>query len=223
MRSALMVSPPRRLPPASANRGPVARPRSEATRGRIGATALTRLAEALTAGHGACVCHRVFAAAGQAHRLDQPPRGMIEDAAVARLHCALVDRLGVAAAAAVGAEAGRLAAEHLLANRIPRPVQRLLRLLPGRISAAILVRVIARQARSFAGSGQFSFRFADGLTLRLAGGPVSRLLTTGAPSCHFYAASFERVFAAMLGPLVRVRELQCEAAGAPACVFSVAW
>lgn len=181
------------------------------------------MAEALTARHGACVCHAVFAAAGQAHHLDHPPRGMIEDVAVARLHRALVARLGPRGAGEIGAEAGRLTASYLLANRIPRAAQRLLRLLPGRIAAAILVRAVARHAWTFAGSGRFSFRFGDGLTLRLAGGPVCRLLATGEPACHFYAATFQRVFASVLGARTRVSELRCESAGAPACEFSVSW
>jgi len=191
--------------------------------GRIGPNAVTRLAEALTARDGADRCRTIFATAGLAHHLDTPPTAMVDEDDVARLHRALIDGLGADEAAEVSWEAGRLTGLYLLGNRIPRVAQVALRRLPRPLAARILLKAIARHAWTFAGSGTFAYGFDPGLWLRLEGSPVCRRLRTASPACHYFAASFETVFAAMLGPNLRVVETECEATGAAACVFHVAW
>jgi divinyl protochlorophyllide a 8-vinyl-reductase len=86
-----------------------------------------------------------------------------------------------------------------------------------------MVNAIARHAWTFAGSGLFSFRLGETLELRLAGGPVASLITADAPVCHYYAATFAGVFAAILGDKVKVTETACTASGAEACVFILRW
>lgn len=192
--------------------------------GRVGPNAITRVAEALSGLRGEAETAIVFAAAGLAPHLADPPAAMVPEDDVARLHRALHDRLGPVEAARIAREAGRLTGDYLLAHRIPAPAQRLLRLLPRPLAARILVAAIARHAWTFAGSGRFSYGFAGGgLDLTLEGSPVCRDLRTEAPACDYLAATFERVFAAMLGPEVRVVETACAAAGAPACRFRVDW
>ncbi len=46
---------------------------------------------------------------------------------------------------------------------------------------------------------------------------------SGEPACAFYSATFERLFRALVHPRATVRETACEAMGAPACVFEIAW
>jgi divinyl protochlorophyllide a 8-vinyl-reductase len=190
---------------------------------RIGPNAITRVAEALAAREGPGVCRAVFREAGLAHYLESPPEHMVPDADVARLHKALHDRMGTAAAITIGRVAGQLTADYLLANRIPRAAQFVLALLPRRLAAAILIRAIAKHAWTFAGAGRFSYALTRKLTLRLAGGPVARLLTAEEPVCAYYAATFERVFAGILGPSIRVEEVACTATGAAECVFELTW
>ena len=74
--------------------------------GRIGPNAITRLEEALTAGHGLEACRRLFARAGLLAHLEVRPCAMVDEADVTRLHAALHDCLPDADAAAVSAEAG---------------------------------------------------------------------------------------------------------------------
>ncbi len=69
----------------------------------------------------------------------------------------------------------------------------------------------------------FAYGFDPGLWLRLEGSPVCRALRTEVPACHHFAATFETVLAAMLGPRTGVVERDCAAAGAAACVFRVGW
>jgi divinyl protochlorophyllide a 8-vinyl-reductase len=57
----------------------------------------------------------------------------------------------------------------------------------------------------------------------LEGSPICKGLETHEPACAYFAATFERVFAEMLGPSVQVVETACEATGATACVFEVDW
>ncbi|MFY9629973.1 MAG: bacteriochlorophyll 4-vinyl reductase [Methylocystis sp.] len=196
---------------------------SDDASGVVGPNAITRIAEALMAKDGAEGCRSVFTAAKVERYLDVPPTRMVDQQEVARLHLVLIETLGAAKASHISREAGRLTGEYLLAKRIPRPVQKILRRLPRRLAAHILVRAIARNAWTFSGSGRFSFSFRPGLRLALIGSPICRLLQTKEPACHYFAGTFERVFREMLGPSTRVSEIECEATGASACLFDVAW
>jgi divinyl protochlorophyllide a 8-vinyl-reductase len=205
-------------------------PQVDATRGggapaegKIGPNAVTRVAEALQELHGLGVCRDVFAAAHLERHLETTPTQMVDESDAARLHRALVDVLGFEAADRVAQRAGVLTGDYLLAHRIPQPAQSLLRHLPRRLAAALLLRAIARHAWTFAGSGSFSYSFNPALSLRLHGTPICRLVRSDAPACGYYAATFQRVFAAMLGDSTRVIESQCEAQGASQCVFDVSW
>lgn len=190
----------------------------EAGGARIGPNAVTRLAEALGAAAPA-----VFAAAGLAHRLATPPDSMVPEAEVTALHRALRAGLAPEAADRVAREAGRRTALYLLAHRIPRPMQALLRLLPPGLSARLLLRAIGRHAWTFAGSG--AFRILPGTPPRFAieHGPIARAGAAPHPVCGYYAATFEALCAALVSPRARVEEIACEAMGAPACLFALRW
>jgi divinyl protochlorophyllide a 8-vinyl-reductase len=187
--------------------------------GRIGPNAVTRLAEALGPARG----EAVFRAAGLLHRLREPPGRMVPEAEVTALHRMLRERLGDEAAASVSAEAGRLTARYLLAHRIPRPLQAVLRLLPAGIAARILVSAIRRHAWTFAGSGRFRALPGKPMRLEISGGPIASAGRAAKPVCAYYAATFETLFAALVSPRARVTEIACEASGDPACVFELRW
>lgn len=190
----------------------------------VGPNAITRLAEALALRGGTALAERIFSRAGLVRHLADPPTRLVDEDDVARLHSALVQDLGPSGATEVSAAAGRLTADYLLAHRIPGAAQSLLRRLPRRLAASLLVRAIARHAWTFSGSGHFSYRFApDHLELTLEGSPVCRRIESDTPACAFLAATFERVFAAILGPATRVVETDCAACGAKACRFVVTW
>jgi divinyl protochlorophyllide a 8-vinyl-reductase len=191
--------------------------------GLIGPNAITQMAAALSAGCGASLRRDIFEDAGLARYLCAPPTHMIPEDDVARLHRAAIDRLGEAKAAEVSREAGRRTGDYLLANRIPTFVQGALKNLPRPLAARILVAAIARHAWTFSGSGEFSYDFAPHLRLRIAGSPICEGLRTETPACTYFAATFERVFAKMLGPSLSLTETECAATGAAACVFEVRW
>ena len=196
---------------------------AEPTAGVIGPNAVTRVAEALRELGPETAVRAIFRRAGVERHLDYPPTRMVDERDVAALHCAMVDLLGAAEAARISSLAGRLTGDYLLANRIPRFAQAILRAAPHAIAARVLMRAIARHAWTFAGGGAFSFAFSPQLTLTLRGSPVCRYLRTEEPACQYFAATFERVLGAMLGPRVRVVETECEASGSDACRFSVTW
>lgn len=192
--------------------------------GRIGPNAVTRVAAALAARPGgAALARRVFERAGEAQHLDSPPTAMVDEAEVCRLHQALRLELGEAEAARVAHDAGLRAATYLLAHRIPRSAQRLLRALPPWLAAALLLRLIRRHAWTFVGSGRFDWERGAQPVLRIADNPLCRGQRTEGPACHFYAGTFQGLFAQLVHPGCRVVEIECQAQGAAACRLRLSW
>ncbi len=158
---------------------------------RIGPNAVTRLAEALAADPGAGEPGAVFRRAGLGDALDSPPGEMVPQDDVIALYRALDAALGPETAARVAMDAGRRTGAYLLAHRIPKPVQAVLKPLPGALAGPVLLRAIQRNAWTFAGSGEVAIA---------ARGGRFRVTFTGAATCAvpairaFYAGTFERLF-----------------------------
>jgi divinyl protochlorophyllide a 8-vinyl-reductase len=145
---------------------------------------------------------------------------------VRRLHGVLRETLGDAEARAVARAAGTRTADYLLAHRIPKPVQALLKALPARLSAHLLLAAVRRHAWTFAGSGHFSARAGRPgapVVLAIRDNPLCRDLQTETPACDFYAATFERLFQVLVARRARVVEVACEACGDDECRFEVQW
>jgi divinyl protochlorophyllide a 8-vinyl-reductase len=190
---------------------------------RIGPNAITRVAEVLPALVGAEVTAALFAQAGLAHYLRQPPEAMVEEAEVRRLHGALREQLGAGRAAEVARAAGQRTAEYLLANRIPKPVQTLLKLLPAPLAARVLLQAIGRNSWTFVGSGQFTAQAGQPVLLHIRHNPLCQGLKADVPACDFYAATFERLFAVLVHSKAVVREVACEGCGDSECRFEIRW
>jgi divinyl protochlorophyllide a 8-vinyl-reductase len=191
--------------------------------GRIGPNAITRVAEVLPARVGSSATRDLFQAAGLLHHLLQPPQAMVQEAEVRQLHGTLRQQLGAEAAREVSAAAGRATASYLLAHRIPHAVQLLLRVLPARLAARVLLAAVSRHAWTFAGSGQFSAQPGRPVLLRIRHNPLCQGLATTAPACHYYAATFERLFQVLVHAKAQVVEVACEACGDAECRFEVRW
>jgi divinyl protochlorophyllide a 8-vinyl-reductase len=191
--------------------------------GRIGPNAIIRVAEVLTARIGSGGTWALFERAGLVRYLRQPPGQMVEEAEVRQLHGVLREQLGAAGARDVASAAGRCTADYLLANRIPKAVQRLLRVLPAPLAARVLLAAILRNAWTFAGSGTFSAQAGTPVVLRIHHNPLCQGLATDTPACDFYAATFERLFQVLVHPRSRVREVACEACGDGECRFEIRW
>jgi divinyl protochlorophyllide a 8-vinyl-reductase len=196
---------------------------SAAATGRIGPNAILRVDEALALGPWAAWRWPVFERAGLPHHLLDPPQHMVPQDEVRRLHLALRETLGPADAATVAADAGRRTAAYLLAHRIPKPVQALLKRLPASLASRVLLAAISRNAWTFVGSGQFTARAGRPVRLEILHNPLCRGVKAEAPACDFYAATFQTLFQALVQPRAEVREVECEACGGSACRFEIRW
>jgi divinyl protochlorophyllide a 8-vinyl-reductase len=191
--------------------------------GRIGPNAITRVAEVLPRFVGERETRAVFERARLAGYLLAPPEQMVDEAEVTRLHCALRDALGGRLAGEVARQAGQRTAEYLLAHRIPKPVQALLKWLPAPWAARLLLQAIRRHAWTFSGSGEFTARAGAPVVLTIRGNPLCRGVTSDTPACDFYAATFERLFRTLVHRNARAVEVACEARGDAECRFELRW
>ena len=191
--------------------------------GRIGPNAITRVAEALREGLGDAAATALFARAGLAQLLAQPPEQMVDEAQVTRLHAELRHTLGLVTAREIAREAGRRTGDYLLAHRIPRAAQALLRWLPAALAARALLAAIRGHAWTFAGSGEFSARAGHPVVLSLRHNPLCRGAALAHPACDYYAATFERLFRELVHPRTRGVETNCEACGDGLCRFELHW
>lgn len=198
--------------------------RSSQVRSRIGPNAITRLAEALTTLRGGDDTRALFAAAGLEPYLQDPPTEMVDERDVMALYRAGRRIYGLRAFSPIARLAGELTGNYVLANRIPRPAQRLLKPLPAMLAARVLVRAIRAHAWTFVGSGRFLFKARrGGMRLVIEDSPLARDEQADTPVCDFYSATFERIFRELVAPTTRVVETSCAATGAPSCTFDVSF
>jgi divinyl protochlorophyllide a 8-vinyl-reductase len=150
----------------------------------------------------------------------EPPAdsGMIPQDDVARFHrfvrLYLPDK-----AEAVQRAAGLGTAGYILAHRIPKPAQTLIRLMPRALGARVLSAAIAKHAWTFAGTGAFRITARAPLTFEIGRNPLAVHART--PSCTWHAAVFTGLFGALVWPGVRVIETACCGCGDPACRFEL--
>lgn len=189
--------------------------------GRIGPNALIQPLGVLRDRFGeARMAHIVRTATGLVP--DALPVGaMVDEHLVAELHQGIVRELGESVALGVLEEAGRRTGDYLLAHRIPRPAQAVLKRLPARLSVALLARAMAKHAWTFAGTGTFTYHGGRRPVFALAGCPLCRGMHSDRSVCHFYAGTFARLVRALAAPHALVDETSCHAAGDDACRFTV--
>ena len=186
--------------------------------GRIGPNAILQIVPVLDRALGRDGRDRLLSEAGVSDLPDG--HGLIDEGPVARLHQTLRLRYPDLAPD-LARQAGEATADYIIANRIPRPVRALLRLLPVRLAAPVLSRAIARNAWTFAGSGRFGLVSVRPPVFEIADNPVVRGETAHVPVCVWHAAVFERLFGNLVTPSAQVTETACCATGAPACRFEV--
>lgn len=191
--------------------------------GRVGPNAVLQLTEALRRAGRAALTQTLFARAGALAWLQAPPQTMIDEAGVGRLHQAVWQELPRDQAVALMEDAGRLTADYLLANRIPRLVQVILKALPARLAAAVLIRAILANAWTFVGSGRLVAHSGRQPRLDIHGNPFCAGLRADFPVCAWHRAVFARLFATLVSRRARVVEIGCEANGDPCCSFVIRW
>jgi len=182
----------------------------------VGPNAVSQLAPVLERRIGRTRAAALFAEAGLQRHWAAPPQAMIAEAEAAALHRALWSRLASGEAEASAFEAGWATGGYLLAHRIPRPAQWILRHLPSRVAARLLLHAIARHAWTFAGSGDFAFSAGKVCRLEIAHNPLA------AGPCAWHRGVFLRLFRTLVSARSEVRESACCSAGAAACRFEIA-
>jgi len=142
---------------------------------------------------------------------------------VIALQQSLRSTLGLDEAKAVSFDAGLRTGDYLLANRIPKGAQRILKLLPPGPASGILLKAVAKHAWTFSGSGQFGFETGRPVRVTITGCPICRGAVADTAVCHFYTGCFQRLFRVLVSARTEVAEVQCQATGADACVFEMRW
>lgn len=182
---------------------------------KVGPNAVTQVAAALRAWGGESLAQKVFMAAGLGNVLASPPEQMVDQAMAARLHETLRVTLQPKDATQIASEAGRRTADYLLANRIPKPAQWVMRALPPRLAAPILLKAMASNAWTYAGTGRVRTQAGNPCVLEILDNPLAQ------PGCPWHVAVFERLFRALVARGAQVTHAPCCANGATACRFEI--
>lgn len=182
--------------------------------GLIGPNAILQLLPVLEQAGGVALRDQVLASAG----LMGPPSdaGMMPEGPAARVHQAL-RAIEPDMAPSLAWAAGVRTADYIMAHRIPRAAQVVLRLLPAKAAGPLLTKAIAKHAWTFAGSGVFSV--VGPLTFEIADNPIVRGEHSEVPLCDWHRAVFETLFRRLVDDRLRCEEETCCAMGASACRF----
>lgn len=190
---------------------------------RIGPNAILQVVAALRAQQGETVTLDVLRRAGLAAVIEHPPEHMVAERDVIALHGGVRRDLGPEAARAVMVGAGIGTGDYLLAHRIPRLAQRVLRGSPAWLASRMLLAAISRHTWTFAGSGDCTFSPGHPVIVTIRDCPACRGEQAPAALCDYYAKTFERLYGVLVHPATRVRETTCIATGADACRFEISW
>ena len=190
---------------------------------RIGPNAVIQVAAALANRLGTGVARELMLSAGLGAYVKAPPQKMIDEREVIALHSLLRERLQPATANEVARAAGLATGDYLLANRIPRIAQLVLRALPAPLAAPLLLSANRRHAWTFTGSGHFHATTGRPIVITIENCPICRGANAARPQCEYYAATFARLFRRLVQRHATVRETACQACGADQCRFEIDW
>lgn len=185
--------------------------------GRIGPNAILQLLAVLDAQGQGALAADVLETAGVAR--PPPDAAMLPQGDCSATHQAL-RRLAPDQAEDILRAAGLATGDYILAHRIPRAAQAVLRVLPRRLAARVLAQAIAKHAWTFAGTGVFVIAGHAPLTFTITANPLAGHRADHM-QCVWHAAVFERLFSRLVWRGVQVRETQCCACGDAACRFEL--
>lgn len=214
----LIVEPPTALAgfPGLSDTGPLAAPAA-----RIGPNTIIQLAHVLRDRHGEAVASKLlFDSTG--YSITALPGAMVDEREAQRFVRTVMTTLGERPGVSVLHEAGKRTADYLMANRIPRPAQWVMKALPARAGLSLLLKAMSANAWTFAGSGSFSvLTVPHGAELSFHACAMCRDMHTEGPVCDFYAGTFEHLIRTLVSPRAEVREVECLATGGHCCRFEV--
>lgn len=194
-------------------------PGDDVTEGRhtVGPNAVIQTRAALDEIAGVNARRTIFAASGFGFLSERDPDGMVEARIVNALNYEVAAQLDPQTAHAVLRRAGELTGDYILANRIPKPAQGLLKRLPGPLAQRLLMAAIAKNAWTFAGHA----RIETGPDfIAIHDNPIC-LGKVGFSSCIWHAAVFRRLFTTLVDPAITIHETECVGWGGEACRFEI--
>jgi divinyl protochlorophyllide a 8-vinyl-reductase len=187
--------------------------------GQIGPNAVIQVASVLAEWSGREVAEPLLHRA-TGYTMDHLPSSMVDEREPQALCRAVLHAYGPREARRILHEGGIRTAEYLLANRIPRPAQWIIRALPRALGLRVLLAAVGAHAWTFAGSGRFrvvpTARWPE---LEFADCVMCRGLAEAEPMCDYYAGTFERLIRRLVSPDAVVMEIACQGQGDPACRF----
>lgn len=190
---------------------------------RIGPNAILRFVEVVAAATDAGTAQALLAAAGLPYHLAALPTAMVDEREVVALHRAALERLGLALTLDYAAEAGQRTAHYLLANRIPKPAQAILRVLPPTLASRVLLGAIGAHAWTFAGSGRLHIAHGHPVTVDIVGGPIPLAGAAAISLGRYYGATFATLYRSLVSSRTRVADRIAKVGTDDACRLSLAW
>lgn len=188
-----------------------------AKQGLIGPNAILQMLPVLDTFAGEDQRNDMLSRAG----IDELPDGtaMIPEVDAANLHRQL--RLDEPTnAPALAKDAGTATADYILAHRIPRPAQRLLKCLPATLAARMLSKAIAQHAWTFVGSG--NFRAVSSWIFEIKHNPLIKGEFSDERLCHWHVAVFARLYQTLVARNCVCSEVRCGAVeGGDICRFEI--
>jgi divinyl protochlorophyllide a 8-vinyl-reductase len=189
---------------------------ARAQAGLVGPNAVIQLAVALRAAPDAAgAAERVFVGAGFPRFLRSLPSDMVDEVIPARLFEALWRELPPAEAACIARDAGYRTGAYVLASRIPTAARLVLRALPPRFSAPLLLKAIRKHAWTFAGSGTCRVALGQPAVITIERNPLAM------PGCVWHVGVFECLFRALVSRRTSVRHAECRIDGVSVCRFEI--
>lgn len=185
---------------------PVEGDRSSDHSGRIGPNAVIQVFNALEEAYGTQEATRLARRAGLSHHRALAPAAMVEERDVVALHVTVRNTMTSNEGDQILWRAGERTADYILANRIPKPVQVLLRALPAKLASTRLLKAISKNAWTFAGSGTFAFTAGKPATLTLIDCPACTEVYAQNERCLYYAATLQGLFQALAHPNARMED-----------------
>lgn len=183
----------------------------------VGPNAIVQTRAALDELAGAGKRRAVFEASGFGFLSERDADGMVEARIVNALNDEIGRQLDAKTAHAVMRRAGELTGDYILAHRIPRQAQWLLKLVPRAFSQRLLIAAIARNAWTFAGQARVD---VGGDFIAIHDNPIC-LGKVGFSSCIWHAAVFRRLFQTLVDRAISIHETECVGWGSDVCRFEI--
>lgn len=182
---------------------------------RVGPNAITQMRTVLCERLGEETARRVFCQAGLERDFAVPPSEMVREQTAADLFQTVFRELPRPIADDIAGQAGQRTAGYILAHRIPRLAQIALRRLPIFLARPMLLSAIARNAWTFAGSGEVSVKRSAPCTIEIRQNPLA------VPGCVWHVAVFQTLFRTLVVSDISVEQTQCCSEGSDVCCFEL--